>query len=75
ERKMEKRVLKAREEELQPRKRNLMVETLWNAIWNGSPILATLFAFRHSTVVRGGKLTPVIAFKSITSACPTYPLW
>ncbi|KZP24950.1 multidrug resistance-associated ABC transporter [Athelia psychrophila] len=66
ERKVEKRVLKVREEELRFQKMNFMVETLWNAIWNGSPILVTLVAFWHFTVVRGEELTPAIAFTSIT---------
>ncbi|KAF7972890.1 hypothetical protein HWV62_16688 [Athelia sp. TMB] len=66
ERKVEARVLRVRTEELKYQKRNFLVETGWNAIWNGSPILVTLVAFWHFTVVRGEELTPAIAFTSIT---------
>ncbi|KAF7983210.1 hypothetical protein HWV62_23484 [Athelia sp. TMB] len=66
ERKVEARVLGVRKEELKYQRRNFLVETGWNALWDGSPILVTLVAFWHFTVVRGEELTPAIAFTSIT---------
>ncbi|KAF8069172.1 multidrug resistance-associated ABC transporter [Lyophyllum atratum] len=65
ERNFEAKVLKVREKELKYQKLNYSIETLWNAIWNGSPILVTLVAFWHFAVVRQQVLTPSIAFTSI----------
>ncbi|TFK38174.1 multidrug resistance-associated ABC transporter [Crucibulum laeve] len=65
ERSFEKRVLKIREKELKYQKLNYTIETLWNAIWNGSPILVTLVSFWHFAIVRKQPLTPSIAFTSI----------
>ncbi|KAF9051842.1 multidrug resistance-associated ABC transporter [Panaeolus papilionaceus] len=65
ERSFEKRVLKIREKELKYQKLNYTVETLWNGIWNGSPILVTLISFWHFAIVRQQPLTPSIAFTSI----------
>ncbi|KAI0641508.1 multidrug resistance-associated ABC transporter [Trametes meyenii] len=65
ERSFEGRVLKVRERELKYQKLNYTIEVLWNAIWNGSPILVTLVAFWHYTVVRGQVLTPSVAFTSV----------
>ncbi|KAG6812192.1 hypothetical protein H0H92_003997 [Tricholoma furcatifolium] len=65
ERNFEARVLKVREKELKYQKLNYSIETLWNAIWNGSPILVTLVSFWHYAVVRGEVLTPSTAFTSI----------
>ncbi|CAA7268235.1 unnamed protein product [Cyclocybe aegerita] len=65
ERSFEKRVLVIRDKELKYQKLNYTIETLWNAIWNGSPILVTLVSFYHFAIVRGQLLTPSIAFTSI----------
>ncbi|KAG5650246.1 hypothetical protein H0H81_000167 [Sphagnurus paluster] len=65
ERNFEAKVLKVREKELKYQKLNYSIETLWNAIWNGSPILVTLVSFWHFAVVRQQVLTPSIAFTSI----------
>ncbi|KII87771.1 hypothetical protein PLICRDRAFT_92667 [Plicaturopsis crispa FD-325 SS-3] len=65
ERSFEKRVLEIRKKELKYQKLNYLIETLWNAIWNGSPILVTLVSFWHFTVIRQQYLTPSIAFTSI----------
>ncbi|PPR02009.1 hypothetical protein CVT24_011132 [Panaeolus cyanescens] len=65
ERSFEKRVLKIREKELKYQKLNYTIETLWNGIWNGSPILVTLISFWHFAIVRQQALTPSIAFTSI----------
>ncbi|KAF5314753.1 hypothetical protein D9611_007066 [Ephemerocybe angulata] len=65
ERSFEKRVLTIRQRELKYQKLHYNIETIWNAIWNGSPILVTLVAFWHYAVVRGQPLTPSIAFTSI----------
>ncbi|KAJ2928554.1 hypothetical protein H1R20_g8546, partial [Candolleomyces eurysporus] len=65
ERSFEKRVLAIRQRELKFQKLHYTIETLWNAIWNGSPILVTLVAFWHYAVYRGQPLTPSIAFTSI----------
>lgn len=65
ERNFEARVLKVREKELKFQKLNYTIETLWNAIWNGSPILVTLVSFWHYAVVRKMPLTPSVAFTSI----------
>ncbi|KAF9531155.1 multidrug resistance-associated ABC transporter [Crepidotus variabilis] len=65
ERSFEKRVLAIREKELKAQKLNYTIETLWNAIWNGSPIIVTLITFWHYAVVRRQLLTPSVAFTSI----------
>ncbi|VDB91250.1 unnamed protein product [Peniophora sp. CBMAI 1063] len=65
ERSFEKRVLAIREKELKYQKLNYTIETLWNAIWAGSPILVTLAAFFHFAVIRGEVLTASTAFTSI----------
>ncbi|KIY69721.1 multidrug resistance-associated ABC transporter [Cylindrobasidium torrendii FP15055 ss-10] len=65
ERNFEAKVLKIREQELKCQRLNYTMETLWNAIWNGSPILVTLVSFWHFAVVRKEELTPSIAFTSI----------
>ncbi|KAL0959849.1 hypothetical protein HGRIS_011525 [Hohenbuehelia grisea] len=66
ERSFEARVLKVREKELKYQKLNYTIETFWNAIWSGSPIIVTLVAFWHFAVYRGQILTPSIAFTSIS---------
>ncbi|TFK48986.1 P-loop containing nucleoside triphosphate hydrolase protein [Heliocybe sulcata] len=66
ERSFEDRVMKIRAKELKYQKLNYTIETLFNAIWNGSPILVTLVSFWHFAVIRGQTLTPSIAFTSIT---------
>ncbi|KAL9710252.1 hypothetical protein Ac2012v2_006548 [Leucoagaricus gongylophorus] len=66
ERNFEARVLKVREKELKFQKLNYTIETLWNAIWNGSPILVTLVSFWHYAVVRRMPLTPNVAFTSVS---------
>ncbi|KAK7047463.1 hypothetical protein VNI00_006694 [Paramarasmius palmivorus] len=70
ERSFEARVLKIREKELKYQKLNYIIEarhlsTCWNGIWNATPILVTLVAFFHYTVIRGQELTPSVAFTSI----------
>ncbi|KAF8955330.1 multidrug resistance-associated ABC transporter [Flammula alnicola] len=65
ERSFEKRILAIRDKELKYQKLNYTIETLWNAIWNGSPILVTLVSFWHFAIFRGQALTPSIAFTSI----------
>ncbi|KAF9031702.1 multidrug resistance-associated ABC transporter [Hymenopellis radicata] len=65
ERNFEAKVLKIRAKELKYQRLNYTIETLWNAIWNGTPILVTLVSFWHFTVVRQQDLTPSIAFTSI----------
>ncbi|KAF9788298.1 multidrug resistance-associated ABC transporter [Thelephora terrestris] len=66
ERSFESRVHKVRRKELKYQRRNYLIEVLFNAIWNSSPIFVTLVAFWHFTVVRGQTLTPSIAFTSLT---------
>ncbi|KAJ7131700.1 multidrug resistance-associated ABC transporter [Mycena crocata] len=65
ERSFEARVIKVREKELKYQKLNYTIEVLWNAIWNGSPMLVTLVSFWHFAVVRQQVLTPSTAFTSI----------
>ncbi|KAG2008576.1 ATP-binding cassette transporter [Coprinopsis cinerea AmutBmut pab1-1] len=65
ERHFEKRVLSIRERELMYQKQHFWIETFWNAVWSGSPLLVTLVAFWHFAVVRQQPLTPSIAFTSI----------
>lgn len=65
ERSFEAKALKVRDKELKYQKLNYTIETLWNAIWFGSPILVTLVSFWHFAVVRHQSLTPAIAFTSI----------
>ncbi|KAA1472498.1 multidrug resistance-associated ABC transporter [Dentipellis sp. KUC8613] len=65
ERSFEQRVMKIREKELKYQKLNYTIETLWNAIWNASPMVVTLVSFWHFAVWRGQVLTPSIAFTSI----------
>ncbi|TRM63381.1 P-loop containing nucleoside triphosphate hydrolase protein [Schizophyllum amplum] len=65
ERSFEARVLRVREKELRYQRLNYVIEMLWNAIWNASPILVTLVAFWHFAVLRGQPLGPATAFTSI----------
>ncbi|KDQ21679.1 hypothetical protein BOTBODRAFT_26106 [Botryobasidium botryosum FD-172 SS1] len=65
ERNFEARVLKIRDRELYFQKRNYLIETFFNAIWNASPVLVTLVSFFHFAVIRGEDLTPSIAFTSL----------
>ncbi|KAJ7717035.1 multidrug resistance-associated ABC transporter [Mycena metata] len=65
ERSFEKRVLVVRAKELRFQKLNYTIEVLWNAIWNGSPMLVTLVSFWHFAVVRGEVLSPSTAFTSV----------
>ncbi|TFK22452.1 ATP-binding cassette transporter [Coprinopsis marcescibilis] len=65
ERSFEKRILTIRERELGFQKLHYRIETVWNALWNGSPIIVTLVTFWHYAIVRGQPLTPSIAFTSI----------
>ncbi|KAK7044499.1 multidrug resistance-associated ABC transporter protein [Favolaschia claudopus] len=65
ERSFEKRVIKIRDKELKYQKLNYTIEVLWNAIWEGSPMLVTLVSFWHYAVVRKEVLTPSTAFTSI----------
>ncbi|TDL25136.1 multidrug resistance-associated ABC transporter [Rickenella mellea] len=65
ERSFEKRVLVIREKELKYQRINYIIETIFNTIWNTSPLLVTLVSFWHFTVFRRQHLTPSIAFTSI----------
>ncbi|KAF9234929.1 hypothetical protein BU15DRAFT_78554 [Melanogaster broomeanus] len=65
ERSFEKRVLKIREKELRFQKLSYMIEVLFSALWDGSPIFVTIVSFWHFSMVRGQTLTPSIAFTSI----------
>ncbi|KAH9067580.1 ATP-binding cassette transporter [Lactarius vividus] len=65
ERNFEKRVLKIRERELKFQKLNYIIEVLWNAIWNASPMIVTLVAFFHFAVIKNQTLTPSVAFTSV----------
>ncbi|KAL0562987.1 hypothetical protein V5O48_019091, partial [Marasmius crinis-equi] len=47
ERSFESKVMKIRERELKYQKLNYIIETLWNGIWNATPVLVTLVAFFH----------------------------
>ncbi|KAG8803549.1 hypothetical protein FRC16_004675 [Serendipita sp. 398] len=66
ERSFEKRVLKVRDKELSHQWRNYVIETLFNATWQFSPIVTTVIAFWHYTVIRAIPLTPSIAFTALT---------
>lgn len=66
ERSFEKRVLKVRDRELAHQWRNYVIETLFNATWQLSPILTTVVSFWHYTVIRKLPLTPSIAFTALT---------
>lgn len=66
ERNFEKRVMAVRDKELKYQKLNYIIETAFNAIWNGSPLFVTLVSFWHYAVWRGVPLTPSVAFTSIS---------
>ncbi|KZV87123.1 multidrug resistance-associated ABC transporter [Exidia glandulosa HHB12029] len=66
ERSFEKKVMVVRDKELKYQRLNYIIETAFNAIWNGSPLLVTLVSFWHYAVWRGIPLTPSIAFTSIS---------
>ncbi|KAF8707606.1 Multidrug resistance-associated ABC transporter, partial [Rhizoctonia solani] len=72
ERSFEGRVLKIRERELMHQKRNYLIETLFNAIWNSTPVILNCVrplacvSFFHFAVIRKEVLTPSIAFTSLT---------
>ncbi|KAJ7265915.1 P-loop containing nucleoside triphosphate hydrolase protein [Mycena haematopus] len=65
ERKFEARAMGVRDKELNYQKLTYTITVLWNAIWNGSPMIVTLVSFWHFAVVRQQQLTPSIAFTSI----------
>ncbi|PFH48697.1 hypothetical protein AMATHDRAFT_5550 [Amanita thiersii Skay4041] len=65
ERSFEARVLKIRDKELKHQKLNYSIETVWNAIWFGAPMITTIISFWHFAVVRQQRLTPSVAFTSI----------
>ncbi|KAF8324040.1 ATP-binding cassette transporter [Clavulina sp. PMI_390] len=65
ERNFEARVLKIRNKELKYQKRNYIIEVCFNAVWEASPILVTVVAFWHFTVIRHQYLSPSIAFTSL----------
>ncbi|EIW83220.1 multidrug resistance-associated ABC transporter [Coniophora puteana RWD-64-598 SS2] len=65
ERSFEKKVLKVREKELKAQKTSYMIGVLFEAVWDGSPIVVTLVSFWHFAFVRQQTLTPSIAFTSI----------
>ncbi|KAK1225083.1 hypothetical protein PQX77_011952 [Marasmius sp. AFHP31] len=65
ERNFEARVMKVRARELKYQRLNYTIETLCDGVWSATPILVTLVAFFHFTVIRGQQLTPHIAFTSI----------
>ncbi|CAE7211925.1 unnamed protein product [Rhizoctonia solani] len=78
ERSFETRVLKIRERELMHQKRNYLIETLFNAIWNSTPgsyflsnhsariLICLLGAPSSACVIRKQNLSPSIAFTSLT---------
>ncbi|EKD03427.1 hypothetical protein A1Q2_02282 [Trichosporon asahii var. asahii CBS 8904] len=65
ERPFERRVNQIRRSELSWQARNYQIEVLFNCIWALTPVMVTIVAFMHYTLVRGEKLTPAIAFTSI----------
>ncbi|OCB86633.1 multidrug resistance-associated ABC transporter [Sanghuangporus baumii] len=65
ERNFEYRIMKIREQELKYQFSTYKIQLLFVTIWNISPLLVTLVAFWHFTVVRGQALTPSVAFTSI----------
>ncbi|KAF8178262.1 multidrug resistance-associated ABC transporter [Pholiota molesta] len=65
ERSFEKRVHAIRDRELKWQRISYSIETLWNTLWSGIPILVTLASFWHFAVIRNQPLTPSIAFTSI----------
>ncbi|KAH6911449.1 ATP-binding cassette transporter, partial [Coprinopsis sp. MPI-PUGE-AT-0042] len=65
ERSFEKKVMKIREKELKYQGRRYRMEVFWNFIFSGSPILVTLVAFWHYTIIRQQPLTPSVAFTSL----------
>ncbi|KIJ61804.1 hypothetical protein HYDPIDRAFT_183028 [Hydnomerulius pinastri MD-312] len=65
ERSFEKRVMKIREKELKFQKLSYMVEVVFAALWDASPLVVTLVSFWHFAVWRGQTLTPSIAFPSV----------
>ncbi|KAL5522541.1 hypothetical protein ACEPAG_8557 [Sanghuangporus baumii] len=65
ERNFENRIMKIREQELKYQFSTYKIQLLFVTVWNISPLLVTLVAFWHFTVVRGQALTPSVAFTSI----------
>ncbi|KAL5480838.1 hypothetical protein ACEPAI_9778 [Sanghuangporus weigelae] len=65
ERNFENRIMRIREQELKYQFSTYKIQLLFVTIWNISPLLVTLVAFWHFTVVRGQALTPSIAFTSV----------
>lgn len=66
ERPFKRRVEQIRRSELSWQARNYQIEVFFNCIWALTPILVTIVAFMHYTLIRGQTLTPAIAFTSIT---------
>jgi ABC-type multidrug transport system fused ATPase/permease subunit len=66
ERSFEKKAMKVRAKELRFQRMNYLIETVFSAIWEGSPLLVTLISFWHFAVWRNQTLSPSIAFTSIS---------
>lgn len=61
----EKRILRAREEELKQQRTVYFLEVAFNFIWGASPIACVLVSFFVYVKVMGQPLTPSIAFTSL----------
>lgn len=61
----EKRILRAREEELKQQRTNYVLEVAFNFIWGASPIACVLVSFFVYVKIMGQPLTPSIAFTSL----------
>ncbi|KAI8969939.1 hypothetical protein BDF20DRAFT_915834 [Mycotypha africana] len=62
----EKRVLKARDEEMKHLRTTFQTEVLFNFLWQGTPLLVTIVSFFAFTKLQGQVLTAPIAFTAIT---------
>ncbi|WVQ79183.1 hypothetical protein IAT38_001279 [Cryptococcus sp. DSM 104549] len=65
ERSFESRIQTIRKNELSWQARNYQIEVAFNCIWALTPVLVTVVAFLHFTLVRGQTLTPSICFASV----------
>ncbi|KAK8849677.1 hypothetical protein IAR55_005012 [Kwoniella newhampshirensis] len=65
ERSFERRIHSIRKNELSWQARNYQIEVAFNCIWAITPVVVTVVAFLHYTLVRGETLTPSVAFTSL----------
>lgn len=66
ERSFERKIKTIRDRELHWQARNYQIEVAFNIIWEITPVLVTVVAFLHYTLVAGHTLTPALGFTAVS---------